>query len=132
MKELLQKLGAQEWAAFAQSALHIVLILSLARFLLRLARRLIRLAREHMTNRVDDAEQAKRVATLMRMLRYAASVTIAIVATMLVLSEVGISIAPLLAAAGVARIAVGFGAQSLVKDHFTGIIMLIAVHARPR
>jgi small conductance mechanosensitive channel len=44
---------------------------------------------------------------------------------MLVLAEIGISIAPILATAGVAGLAVGFGAQSLVKDYFTGFVMLI-------
>ena len=53
------------------------------------------------------------------------SVTIVVVAIMLALSELGVSIAPLLATAGVAGIAIGFGAQSVVKDYFTGIVMLL-------
>jgi small conductance mechanosensitive channel len=44
---------------------------------------------------------------------------------MLVLQQMGVSIAPLLATAGVAGIAVGFGAQSLVKDYFSGMFMLL-------
>ena len=44
---------------------------------------------------------------------------------MLILSSLGFSIAPILATAGVAGIAVGFGAQSLVKDYFTGFVMLV-------
>jgi len=44
---------------------------------------------------------------------------------MLILGEVGISIAPILAAAGVVGVAVGFGAQSLIKDYFTGFFLLI-------
>jgi len=44
---------------------------------------------------------------------------------MLVLSELGISIAPILAAAGVLGLAVGFGAQSLVKDYFSGLFLLL-------
>ena len=55
---------------------------------------------------------------------------ITLVAGMLVLHELGLSIAPLLAAAGVAGIAIGFGAQSLVKDYFTGVIMLLVDQAR--
>ena len=55
---------------------------------------------------------------------------ITLVAGMLVLHELGLSIAPLLAAAGVAGIAIGFGAQSLVKDYFTGVIMLLEDQAR--
>ena len=44
---------------------------------------------------------------------------------MLVLSELGISVAPILGAAGVVGLAVGFGAQSLVKDYFTGFFLLL-------
>jgi small conductance mechanosensitive channel len=44
---------------------------------------------------------------------------------MLTFDQFGISIAPLLATAGVAGIAIGFGAQSLVKDFFTGLFLLI-------
>lgn len=130
MKELLQRFGAQEWTSLVQAALHIAIIVVMAWVLQRAASRLIRLARDHLTRRLEDPEQSKRVATLVRVLRYVATVVITIVAGMLVLHELGLSIAPLLAAAGVAGIAIGFGAQSLVKDYFTGIIMLLEDQAR--
>jgi small conductance mechanosensitive channel len=44
---------------------------------------------------------------------------------MLVLAELGVSVAPILGAAGVVGLAVGFGAQSLVKDYFTGFFLLL-------
>jgi small conductance mechanosensitive channel len=44
---------------------------------------------------------------------------------MLVLAELGVSVAPILGAAGVVGLAVGFGAQSLVKDYFTGFFILL-------
>ena len=59
------------------------------------------------------------------MFRYLASVVITVVATMLVLAEIGISVAPILGAAGVVGLAIGFGAQSLVKDYFTGFFLLL-------
>ena len=49
----------------------------------------------------------------------------------LVLSELGVSVAPLLGAAGVAGLAVGFGAQRLVKDYFTGFFLLVVDQIRP-
>ena len=61
-----------------------------------------------------------RVRTLLALLRNAATVVIATVTVMLVLSEVGVNIAPLLAGAGVLGLAVGFGAQKLVQDIITG------------
>jgi small conductance mechanosensitive channel len=60
-----------------------------------------------------------------RVFRYLVAVVVSLVALMLVLSEVGISVAPILGAAGVAGLAVGFGAQSLVKDYFTGFFLLL-------
>ncbi len=75
--------------------------------------------------RAEGPEERKRIETLERVFRYIASVVVTVVAFMLVLSELGISIAPILATAGVAGLAIGFGAQSLVKDYFTGFVMLI-------
>ena len=50
---------------------------------------------------------------------------VVLVAGMLVLGELGISVAPILATAGVAGIAIGFGAQSLIKDYFNGFFILV-------
>jgi small conductance mechanosensitive channel len=53
------------------------------------------------------------------------SFTIWTVAIILILAEVGINVAPLLASAGIAGVALGFGAQNLVKDFLSGISMLL-------
>ena len=70
-------------------------------------------------------DEVTRIETLARVFHYAATIVICLVAGMAVLDALGISIAPLLATAGVAGLAVGFGAQSLVKDYFTGLFLLI-------
>jgi len=71
------------------------------------------------------AGKLRRIDTVSSAFRYVASVIVVLVAGMLVLSELGISIAPVLATAGVAGIAIAFGAQSLIKDYFTGFFLLI-------
>ncbi len=114
-----------EWANALISLLNMLLILLAAWLVLRLCRRLIRLFRFRMVAKSDDMERNKQIETLARVFGYIATVVISVVAVMLLLSELGISIAPILATAGVAGIAVGFGAQSLVKDYFTGFVMLI-------
>jgi len=58
-------------------------------------------------------------------LRSIGSAGIFLVAFLLVLGEFGINLAPLLAGAGIAGVAIGFGAQSLVKDFLSGIFMLL-------
>jgi small conductance mechanosensitive channel len=84
-----------------------------------------------MERTAGGAEDRRRIQTLGRVFRYIASVVLAVVMVMLVLDELGISIAPILATAGVAAgVAVGFGAQSLVKDYFTGFVMLIENQVR--
>lgn len=67
----------------------------------------------------------QRVRALGSILRSAASVTIFAIAGVVVLGDLGINLAPLLASAGVVGIAVGFGAQNLVRDYLTGVFMLL-------
>lgn len=105
--------------------LHVIVILFLAWVLMALSRKLIRVFRNYMNTRANSAEETRRIETLARVFRYVSTVVISLVAGMLVLSELGISIAPILGAAGVAGIAVGFGAQSLIKDYFNGFFMLL-------
>jgi small-conductance mechanosensitive channel len=65
-----------------------------------------------------------RLLTLLPMLRTVLLVTIIAVVGLTALSEIGVNIAPLLAGAGIAGIAIGFGAQHLVQDVITGIFVL--------
>jgi moderate conductance mechanosensitive channel len=68
---------------------------------------------------------ATRAATLLPLLRTFAFATIAIMAVLTALSGLGVNIGPLLAGAGVVGIAIGFGAQALVRDIFSGVFFLI-------
>jgi small-conductance mechanosensitive channel len=67
----------------------------------------------------------QRVRALGSILRSATSVTIFSIAGVVVLGDLGINLAPLLASAGVVGIAIGFGAQNLVRDYLTGVFMLL-------
>ncbi|MCP5247052.1 MAG: mechanosensitive ion channel family protein [Candidatus Accumulibacter sp.] len=107
------------------SMLRITLIVLLAWAALAFSHKLIRSFRIYISRSMDDAEEVKRVATLGRVFRYAASVIISLVTGILILAEVGVSVAPILGAAGVVGVAVGFGAQSLVKDYFSGFFLLL-------
>ncbi|MEN9316642.1 MAG: hypothetical protein RIS35_3035 [Pseudomonadota bacterium] len=103
----------------------IALLLLGAWILSALSRRAIRLFRLFATRSARNDEDNRRVDTLARVFRYLSNVGISVMTGMLVLSELGISIAPILGAAGIVGIAVGFGAQSLVKDFFTGFVILL-------
>ena len=128
MNTLTAAFGA--WRGMAVTALHVVLILGLTWLALRLSRKALARLHEHMQSDLDDGERIKRLDTLERVFRYVATVIITLVGAMLVLSTLGISIAPILATAGVLGIAIGFGAQSLVKDYFNGFFLLLENQVR--
>jgi len=88
----------------------------------------------HTEQRVSDAAEdadpadvpgASRLGTLIPLFRNALLAALAIVVAMIVLSAIGVDIGPLIASAGIVGIAIGFGAQSLVRDIFSGIFFLI-------
>ena len=72
-----------------------------------------------------DERRKQRVRALGAILRSAASVTIFSIAGFAILGDLGINLAPLLASAGVVGVAIGFGAQNLVRDYLSGIFMLV-------
>lgn len=127
MKDLTARLDALDvarWSHLTQVGLRIAFILLLAWIVATLLRRAIRLLRSRIESRIDDREALKRAETLSRVFRYIVTVAISLVAGMMVLSELGVSLAPILGAAGIAGVAIGFGAQSLVKDFFSGFFIL--------
>lgn len=67
----------------------------------------------------------KRSQTLSNMMTWTLGLIIGVIALFMILSELGINITPLLAGAGVAGLAIGFGAQSLIKDFVTGLFILL-------
>lgn len=105
--------------------IHVIAILILAWLLMGFSRRFIRIFRGYMSARATTLEDVRRVDTLARVFHHVATVVISLIAGMLALSEIGISIVPILGAASVVGVAVGFGAQSLIKDYFNGLFMLL-------
>ena len=112
---------------FMSSGLKVVLILVGALVFVRLA--------TFITRRVEQAfedndpstmnEREKQAATLGKVIRNITRILVWGVAVMMVLKELGIDIGPILAGVGLMGLAVGFGAQSLVKDFITGMFVLI-------
>lgn len=113
------------WGDGVIRLLRIIAILLAAWLLSALLARVVRRVRARLSTSLTAPEQVKRAATLTSVFRYAVTVVVTLVAGVLVLSEMGISVAPILGAAGVVGLAVGFGAQNLVKDYFTGLFLLL-------
>lgn len=74
---------------------------------------------------VDLERRRQRTTTMASVLRSVASVVILGIAALTVMAELGLPLGPLLASAGIGGVAVGFGAQSLVKDFLSGIFMIV-------
>ena len=72
-----------------------------------------------------DEEYRKRADTLSAVVAYAIGAIVIVVAALMILAELDIHIGPILAAAGVVGVAVGFGAQTLVQDVISGFFILL-------
>lgn len=140
---LLQNLGDPEF--WVNAPLRIVLILAIAALVNLFARTVIRKITDGVARgtqarivakRTDRGErwvedtklsnerQAQRAKTVGSVLRSVATIVIWAMALLMVISELGFNIAPVLASAGIAGVALSFGAQSLVKDYLAGISMV--------
>jgi len=74
---------------------------------------------------LDVVERTKRAQTLGRLIQKSLSVTVSIIAGLMVLRELGIDITPALTGAGIAGLAIGFGAQTLVRDVISGFFIIL-------
>jgi moderate conductance mechanosensitive channel len=122
--------GAADVADALARPLRIALILVLAFFATRLLRRVVRHAVERLKvgpelGSVTQARRNQRADTVGAVLSSVSSIVIWTVAIITVLGELGLNLTPLLAGAGVAGVALGFGAQSIVRDFLAGTFMIL-------
>ena len=74
---------------------------------------------------VRDPRREARATSITAVLASLLTVVVWVIAVILVIGELGLELAPLIAGAGIAGVALGFGAQSIVKDCLTGLFMLV-------
>ena len=79
---------------------------------------------------LDVVERSKRAQTLGRLIQKSLSVTVSIIAGLMVLREIGVDITPALTGAGIAGLAIGFGAQTLVRDVISGFFVILEDQVR--
>jgi len=89
-----------------------------------------RLAQKGEEKGKEGTEQAKRAETLTHLLRQLVRIVVLAVAALVVLKEIGVEIAPILAGAGILGLAVGFGAQNLVRDVISGFFLILEDQVR--
>ena len=119
----------QYWEATSEWILttgaQVFLILVLAFITMRIIRVSLRKAFGAVSRGQETVEFRKRKETVQSVIRHTLNVVILGVVFMMILDKVGIDIGPILAAAGVVGLAVGFGAQDLVRDIVSGFFILV-------
>ncbi len=83
------------------------------------------LMRAHDNDRVDTEEAGKRVNTLTSIIHGMIKIILWVIFIMIALQKFAINIAPLLAGAGIVGLAIGFGAQELVRDYISGFFIIL-------
>ena len=125
LNEFVGRLDLEVWWPVAVTALRIFGILIAGWVLVGVLQRGVSAFRARAAARMTDSNALQRAETLGRAARYVIAVLVGTIALMLVLSELDISLAPILGASGVIGLAIGFGSQSLVKDYFSGLFILL-------
>ena len=123
LEQIFVQLGqkAIEWAVTSGLAVLVILILTVValRSFRVLAKRIVKIMIEKSTihaEKKDPEEIRKRIKTLSGILRTVGTVVIWTIAAMIIMKKLGIDIGPMIAGAGIIGLAVGFGAQNLVRE----------------
>lgn len=115
--------NAALWEHLLFAGLRILLIIVLTRFFVRIIYKIIdnSLFRQENTKRANP----RRIITVGKLLKNVTAIVSNFIMLMLILGQIGVDLAPLIAGAGVIGLAIGFGAQSLVKDVITGFFVIL-------
>lgn len=122
------------WALRVLPGILVILITAIlvSRIFGRLLKRASRIIGENLKkgSQLDPGELDKRVATLTDILTTSVKVLLWLVVVMMVLRRLGIDVAPIIAGAGILGLAIGFGAQELVRDFIAGFFILMENQVR--
>lgn len=110
---------------FLSTGLKIVFIILITLIVMKVARIVSSRTSNLFLQKAQDEEDKKRAETLTAVIRNVLNSVILVIALMTVLGQLGVEIGPLLAAAGIVGLAIGFAGQSLVKDIINGFFILI-------
>lgn len=134
--DFLEKIKAWiDWEAVMASGLRVLVILVLFWIAMGVIKALLRRLEQRLVERGKaegevPTESVKRADTLVRLLRQGVMIVLWAVVALVILREVGVEIGPLLASAGIAGLAIGFGAQNLVRDVISGFFIILENQVR--
>lgn len=135
MNKLPDYLKSISWESLIISSLRVALILLFGWLCMLVLQRVLRSLGQRLVKQSVEAgeppsESDKRIETIVRLVRQAAMIAIWLTVGLVVLKEVGVEIGPILASAGVLGLAVGFGAQNLVRDVISGFFFILENQVR--
>jgi small conductance mechanosensitive channel len=135
MKIVEHYLQSISWDQIIITCIRILLILALSWAIMFLIKKFLRRLEHHLLKRGSTegeppTESAKRVDTLIRLIRQATLIALWVTVGLIILREIGVDIGPILASAGILGLAVGFGAQNLVRDVISGFFFILENQVR--
>lgn len=118
------------WETIIMTSLRILIILVLAWVAMKLVQKLITHLEKQLIKKSEEngevpSEAQKRIETIVRLIQQAIRIILWIMIGLIILKEFGLEIGPIIASAGVAGLAIGFGAQNLVRDVISGFFIIL-------
>jgi small-conductance mechanosensitive channel len=135
MKILEHYIQIISWDEILLISFRVLLILVFAWAIMSLIKKVLRRLEDHLLKRArvegePPSESAKRVETLVRLIRQATLIALWTTVVLIILRQIGVDIGPVLASAGILGLAVGFGAQNLVRDVISGFFFILENQVR--
>jgi moderate conductance mechanosensitive channel len=135
MENITEMIEQVSWESMIFSTFRITMILVVVWVLMHVARMLLRRLEGVLIERGKregevPSEAVKRAETLIKLLRQAIIILLWVMAILVILREMGFDIMPVLASAGIVGLAVGFGAQNLVRDVIAGFFIILENQVR--
>lgn len=134
MQYLNDYLAQISWEGLINTSLRILLVLAMLWVASLLFRGALRRLEARLVARPQEgeppSETQKRAETLVRLLRQGVVIMLWVVGLLIILRELGVDITPILASAGILGLAVGFGAQNLVRDVISGFFLILENQVR--
>lgn len=130
MEIFYQYIETIQWKDIISTSIRILLILLIALVVVKFIKALLKRLEDNLINTSlrsgePPSESQKRIETIIRLIKQAALIALWITVSLIVLRELGVEIAPIIASAGVVGLAVGFGAQNLVRDVISGFFIIL-------
>jgi small-conductance mechanosensitive channel len=135
MDIFLKQFQGVNWEKIIFTSTRILLVLLLAWLGMVILRKILsqleqRLLKQSKIAGEPPSESEKRVETLIRLIRQAALIVLWVTTILILLKEIGVDVGPVLASAGIVGLAVGFGAQNLVRDFISGFFFILENQVR--